>query len=368
MKFNAESARAVNKRTMKPHLIRILDAAIRSPSGDNCQPWSFRFPADDRIVVSTATEAAKSFFDFRLHGALMSLGAVIENIRLQAAMEGFAIEVDYNVDGRDEEHLVAIQLLACSGPAPEQSRVTAMLERTVNRRPYLPVRTKEGTLEKLLQDPVAGTGVSVINRLSGIHRWGRVAYLADRIRYSHRLIHEELFKCLLMDTESVQSKRAGLEIDRLGAWPVVKPLMQLIKPWDRMAMLLRFGMDRLLASQTRLSCYLSGSLVLVSIGEDTRLNWILAGEQMQRLWVRAQQLGLGVHPVTVSLYLDHRYQAEGMNNYYPEHQALLEEVHASLETLLGGDIGAILFRVGRGWPMKDTAVRLHRDHFLAGQA
>jgi hypothetical protein len=353
---------------MKPHLTRILDAAIRSPSGDNCQPWAFQFPSDETIVVSTATERAKSFFDYRLHGALMSLGAVIENIRVQAAAEGFTIDVDYNGSGHEEEHAVVISLLADPNLMPEKAAVAAMLSRTVNRRPYLPLRTSEKVLGELLQGPVEGTGVSAINRWRDINRWSRVAYVADRIRYSHPLIHEELFKRLLMDRESIERERAGLEIDRLGAGPIIKPLMQLIKPWDRMTKLLRFGMDRMLASHTRLMCYLSGSLLLVSIDEDTREHWIRAGEQMQRLWVKAHQMGLCVHPVTVSLYLDHRYEAEGMAQYYPRHLALLEEIHVSLKTLLRGKIGAIVFRVGRGWPMNDTAVRLPREHFIVGES
>ena len=168
---------------------------------------------------------------------------------------------------------------------------------------------------------------------------------------------------VLNHRESIERERAGLEIDRLGAGPIAKPLMQLIKPWDRMAKLLRFGMDRLLASQTRLLCYLSGSLLLVTIDEDTRQNWILAGEQMQRLWVKAHQMGLCVGPVTVSLYLDHRYQEEGMAQYYPKHQVLLEEIHGSLQSLLKGKIGAIVFSPdltllerGRGTSHKATGL------------
>src|ERR687893_1423221 len=76
-------------------LMRLLDAAIRAPSGDNCQPWSFHLDGETRISIHTVPERAKSFFDYENCATSLSVGAVIENMRVQAASEGGKLQVQY---------------------------------------------------------------------------------------------------------------------------------------------------------------------------------------------------------------------------------------------------------------------------------
>lgn len=68
-------------------LKRIIEAAIRSPSGDNCQPWSFNLKSEQQLEITTVPKSAESFFDYNCEGTLLSLGAVVENVRTQAAMK-----------------------------------------------------------------------------------------------------------------------------------------------------------------------------------------------------------------------------------------------------------------------------------------
>jgi hypothetical protein len=102
-------------------------------------------------------------------------------------------------------------------------------------------------------------------------------------------------------------------------------------------------------------------VVVPSDGAD---EWIRAGEQVQRLWVRAQSLGFCVHPMTVALYLDLRYRHEGMENFLPEHQTWLHSMRTLLAQVLPTGIGAMLFRIGYGWKMKTQAIRLPVETFL----
>ena len=72
-------------------------------------------------------------------------------------------------------------------------------------------------LTRSLAGPVGGVEVTVLERRRDIRQWARLIYLADRIRYSHPVIHGELFDQILFSQEVARERRMGLEIDRFGS-------------------------------------------------------------------------------------------------------------------------------------------------------
>lgn len=347
-----------------PVMRRVLEAAIRGPSGDNCQPWRFEVVAPDRVKIYVVEERARSFFDHGGRGTLMSVGALVENMRIQAAADGHAVEVSYQDTAGAEGLKAEVQLREDAQADITRSRVSAMQRRTVNRRPFLPLRPSRQKLAAVVENPVEGVEVTVIERRRDIRQWARLIYLADRIRYSHPVIHGELFDKILFTREMARERQMGLEIDRLGAGPAANAIMRFLQPWERTERLQRYGIDMALASQSRFLGLASGALVLVTVAGDTPLNWMLAGEETERLWVAAEEQGLCVHPMTVSLFLDRRYREEGMAQFLPKHRPILEEMSGELGRLLGDRTGTMLFRLGTGWRMKDTAVRMPLETFV----
>ncbi|HJU03626.1 MAG TPA: hypothetical protein VJ692_00635, partial [Nitrospiraceae bacterium] len=149
-------------------LRRLIEAAIRAPSGDNCQPWSFQIEGPRRIVIRTVPERAKSFFDYKSCATFLSMGAVIENMRIQAASEGGSIRVSSENDGEGCPRAVSVQLVPDTNDRVSPDRVEAMFQRTVNRRPFLPRPVPASTLAQLTADPVAQTRVRMITERSEI--------------------------------------------------------------------------------------------------------------------------------------------------------------------------------------------------------
>jgi len=342
----------------------LVEAAIRAPSGDNCQPWHFRFDGD-QVQIDILPDRAKSFFDFRQRGTFLSVGAVVENLRVQAACMGLGVTVSYP-GGESPPGVTAARVsLHRATPADERchARLAALHGRTVNRRPFLPIRIAPEKQRAWIADPIEGTEVAIIEDRREIARWARLTYVADRIRWTHPTIHGELFAEILFSRAEAEDKRAGLEIDRLGAGPVAARIMRFLEPWDRMTRLCRYGVDGALANQTRALAFCAGALVLVTIDSDEPAQWIRAGEQVQRLWITAHQQGLCVQPLPVALYLDQRFQEEGTANFRPGHGPLLAEMRSGLAGLLGNRVGAMLYRVGYGWRMSHPAVRLPAESF-----
>jgi nitroreductase len=342
---------------------RILEAAIRAPSGDNCQPWRFRFAGEHAVTIASDRERAKSFFDYRNRATALSIGAAVENMRTQAASEGFRAEVTYGRDDWDD-HRSSVTFLPEPHAQASSERVAALFRRTVNRRPFLPIPLARSVCDRLLQEPLDGVTVHVMTDRRHISQWAGVIELADRIRYSHPVIHEELFSKILFTSRMAQKIRMGLEIDRLGLGPLGGIVLRWLRPWDRVQQLSRWGLIRVLAYQSGLLARSTGGLVLVTPAAGAWENWMRAGEQVQRLWIKAQELGLQTHPMPVALYLDQRYQEEGLKDFIPSHRHLLQELRRRLASLVPTGIGAMIFRIGWGWPMRGQSVRLPIERFL----
>jgi hypothetical protein len=351
-------------RTLDALQCRLLNAAIRAPSGDNCQPWAFRFTRPDCLLIYVLPEQAKSFFDFRQGPTFLSAGAVIENVRTQAAAEGLAVKETFLGGLGPTDPLIELVLQPPADHIVSESRLQAMLRRTVNRRPFLPWPVSERTLQVLLNDPIKGTTVRVIRRRVDIAKWAKLVYLADRIRFSHPTIHQELFSKIIFKQERKNGVQSGLESDRLGLGPSAEIVLRWLRPWERMKRLSHWGVDRVLAGQSRWLANMTGCLMLVSIPASTPENWVKAGEQVQRLWIKAQEHKLAVHPMTIALYLDLRFREEGLKGFLPVQQGLLGEMRQMMAGFGFDGVGTMLFRLGYAVPMRGVAVRRRLEEFV----
>lgn len=345
---------------------RLVGAGIRAPSGDNCQPWRFAPTGPLSLRIDVLPARAKSFFDVDLNATYLSAGAVCENVRIQASAEGYRTKVEL-VENADAPTQPSIGVtLTPADLGAETAMVEAMRLRTVNRRPFFFITPSKQKVAQMLADPVPGTATHVFDERADIAQFAKIIFLADRIRYSHPVIHEELFSKILFNRELAEQRRIGLEIDRLGVGPGAEKIMRFLAPWERMKRLSRKGVDKMLAGQSRMLALSAGALVLVTIPGLSRNDWLNAGQQIERLWVKAKALDLCVHPMTVALYLDLRYRQEGMAQFLPGHEALLETLRTLLQSYIPSGQGAMLFRLGYALPMRSTSIRLPLDAFIDG--
>lgn len=353
-------------------LNKTIRAGIRAPSGDNCQPWRFKLTNANQIEITIDPDAAKSFFDFNHTGTLFSLGCVIENMNLQCAHEGYSLITDLSLLEFESPKL-SVEIQPNQRKSVNLDLIDAMNDRTVNRRLYQTRKIDSETKDYILQDQNLAFSESFEqNKIStfwfdarqDISRWAKLIYWADRIRYSHPTIHEEVFGKILLTKKEAEEKRIGLEIDRLGIGPAAKFVVMCLKPWARMKKLSQIGLDKLLSTQSRVTALMSGAIVVVTIPKNTPQNWFEAGRQTQKLWIFCQQRKLCMQPMTVSFFLNLRYKNEGMQNFLPEHELILQHINTELAELLPNCEGVMLFRLGYGPLMKVPAIRRDVADFI----
>ncbi len=83
-------------------ILQILRKGVLAPSADNLQPWKFLiYPEKSQVDFFLDPERIKNFCDAGLRVPCISAGAVIENIRLEAAYLGCDLDVVYFPVPRD---------------------------------------------------------------------------------------------------------------------------------------------------------------------------------------------------------------------------------------------------------------------------
>ena len=76
------------------HLREILEAAIRAPSGENCQPWRFVLKGES-VELWNRPERDQSLYNWGQRASYMAHGAALENLVLAAGARGFGADVAY---------------------------------------------------------------------------------------------------------------------------------------------------------------------------------------------------------------------------------------------------------------------------------
>src|SRR6476660_2461505 len=70
----------------------IVSAAMTAPSGDNCQPWTFHWDGQS-LTIRHQNDRARHVLNRHNHASLLSLGCVLELIRIAASHEKMEADV-----------------------------------------------------------------------------------------------------------------------------------------------------------------------------------------------------------------------------------------------------------------------------------
>ncbi len=350
-------------------LKNIIAAGIRAPSGDNCQPWSFDIINDNEISIDIVSTKAKSFFDVELAATYISLGAVIKNMEIAAHHYLAKFEYQYMPNQASGTLGAKVKITpAFFTEKPANDAFNAMKSRTVNRRPFAPIKLPQSSWDELLTNTTNSTlTVSCYQQKADIKPWIKAIKLADVLRWDNKTLHQELFEKIRYTQKEIDTLKTGLEIDRLGAGPGAKFIMKFLSSWPRMRTINKFKAAKMLASQTAFLARSSSGLIAVWINEDSPAEWAKAGELIERLWIDAHKMNLAVQPLPVAAYLLRRFKKFGATEFNQEHLPLINEIESILNgysAQAGAKECAMLFRIGKALPMKNPAVRQNLSMFF----
>jgi len=143
--------------------------------------------------------------------------------------------------------------------------------------------------------------VHILATAPEVERAARILAASDRIRYLTPHLHREMFSELRWPGDP--DPDTGLDVTSFGLDPADLVLLDILRRPDVVARLADWDAGSALGDDTYERVTSSSALAVVSVRGQRLTDYAQAGSAVQALWVRAQQYGVAVQPVSpVFLY------------------------------------------------------------------
>ncbi len=328
---------------------KIVQAAVRAPSGDNTQPWRLEVSDNgQRIDLYNAPERDPSYFNYRQLASYVAHGALIENLLIAAKSLGRATELTLFPSPADHQHI------ACFSFADAEPDIdplySAIFRRQTDRNRFKATPLSQGQISDLQTavSPVAGTALTLITAKKQIRRLAWLLRLNDRLVFEHKAIHQFLFKQIRWNPEETESTQDGMPIETLGLNPMERLMFPAFKRWNTVRILNKLALSRIVGLKGWVNCRNSSALGIVTVKENSPQGFLNAGRAVQRVWLQATLDGLAFQPVTGLFFLFQRIEDDKLQGFDEKQIRLIERARKELQQLCGygNDIPVMGFRIG----------------------
>jgi sulfur-carrier protein adenylyltransferase/sulfurtransferase len=342
-------------------LEKILELARWAPSGDNTQPWRFEVTGDLTLVVHGFDTREQCVYDFEGHPSQISLGALLETMKIAASSYGLRVESVRRKNSGDDKP--AFDICMMSDPHVMQSPLVASITRRTVQRRAMRVSPLTAAQKHELEESV-GPGFRTIWRESLADRW-RIA----RLLFANAGIRLRMPEAYAVHRDAIQFDSRFSE-DRIPDAAVgLDPLSTLsmrwmMKSWRRLnffntylagTLVPRMELDLIPA----LACAAHFAIVRAQAPSSID-DFVESGAAMQRFWLTATKLGLFLQPEMTPLVFAWYVDAGKRFSRMPT--SWNRAVHLSREWT--GVIGADAFkrtvfigRIGSGSPPHARSLR-----------
>lgn len=273
-------------------LRRIVTAAMRAPSVDNCQPWRFHW--DGALSILLDAERARHSMDLGWHGSDISLGCVLESLQVAAAAEGLGVEETLHLDTPAEPRWATVRFHA--GGTGDDSLLRALERRAVDRRPYRGGSAKHPVFDRVRAEVARfpACDVHVIGRFP--QELMNFCACGDAFFWRTESVYLDTMRWLRMTQREVEETRDGAAWRALGVdLPELKMMQAMRAPLAR-RVLCRLGVPAAAGVWTRRQIASSAALLLFTVRAPRRESLVAVGHAALAAWFRLTEADYAVQP------------------------------------------------------------------------
>ena len=327
--------------------LAVAHAANLAPSGGNAQPWSLRLEEHRLRILLDRSRTSR--MDLRHRGSYVAIGAAIHNARVAAAALGVLGPVSWFPDGEASDLVAELTFGEAADPALAET-YGQVLDRSTNRRPGLPPTTGprlDPDVAEALHRQVAveGARLHLLTSEDEVEDYADLLAESDRLRYLSPRLHAEMMGELRWP--GVDMIETGIDVRTLELDTSDLAKLDVARRADVMADLAAWDGGRALGDTTRERVRSSSAIAVVTVhGTDAR-SYASGGAAVQRLWLTANALGLGVQPVSpVSVFAVDPGDFASLvpPPYVPRLRAVMDRIQA-LARVDAGEVIALVLRL-----------------------
>lgn len=314
---------------------RALSYAVLAPNPHNQQPWLVTLEGDDSFTLSCDLDQMLPHTDPLNRQIVIGLGCFLELMRMAAASDGYRAEVDLFPEGEPEPLLdgrpIARVKLVRDASVVASPLFAEVFDRRSNKEPFDTTRpVAAADLERIVGVAGAGAITGTVHGEKPIETLRDLSWRAHLVEVETPRTYMESIDVMRFGKAEINATPDG--IDMGGAFLEALNIAGVVtreELSDMSSTAYTQGVD-----MYRDIIESSMGYVFVATATNSRRDQIASGRDWLRMNLKANQLGIAIHPLSQAL------------QEYPEMDALLIELHETL-----GQQGArvqMFARVGYG--------------------
>jgi nitroreductase len=333
---------------------QILKYAVMAPSGENCQPWSFKV-SEKTINLFNLPQRDQSLYNVGQCGSYVSHGALIENVKISALELGYSVTVKIFPNSNDKNHVATIVLE--KGSHENSPLYGAIDKRITNRKPFIKKVLPEEEVRKL-KESVSVDKVKILftQKNSDKQILAKAASMNESVMMSNRFLHDFFFSHVTWTKEEDNQKKIGFFIDTLELPLPAQKIFKMVKNWNIANFLNKLGLHKMVGKQNAKTYASSSGFGVLTTRDISPEGFINAGVALEQVWLTATTLGINFQPVSGLLFLMNAFRF-GETDKFTNHQKInLEEGYEKIrQTFLVNKDEHIVFMFRFGHGDKPTA-------------
>lgn len=335
---------------MQEIIKKIIEAAVRAPSGENCQPWRIKL-SEGKIELFNDPLKDTSLYNYDQKGSMVAIGAFIENLIIASKELGLNPTITMFPDSTN---LDWVSTISFSQTTPVSDPLfDSIFSRTTNRKQYKKVSItaeyKKSLIDSATEVNNAGA-VVILEDADKIKELSVPISLNERLIFENQFLHNFFYNHIRWTKEEDNKYKDGFYIETLELKAPQKFALKLLRSWKWAKIAKKFGMSKQIASDNAKNYASASALGIIVIPSNNRQDYVFAGRIMQRVWLKTTLIGLSLQPMTGVLFFKQRIQKGDCEEFTDEQKEMINNAYTDIKNGFGVGDGniAMLFRVGDG--------------------
>ena len=262
---------------------KMLEYAIKAPSGHNTQPWKFKL-MDNSIEIHPNLDCTLAVVDANRRELYISLGCATENLCIAAHELGYNTETD--ISPENNEYIIRIKLeKAMEAPEPLFRQIE---KRQTNRSVYKSRMITNDTIQ-MLRNNCSQSGAHCYfykNRESLYQTLADFTFQGNKVQMSDKNFKNELKKWIRYNKKQVKETKDGLTYAVMGSPSMPK--------WIGKPIVSSFLNPKAQNKSDKIKINSSSHFVLFTTNESKPENWIMLGRSLEQFLLKCTELGIAI--------------------------------------------------------------------------
>jgi molybdopterin/thiamine biosynthesis adenylyltransferase len=322
-------------------LEKLLSLANMAPSGGNIQPWVWVFDRKGILHLFHDQERSHSMLDFKGTGSLIAFGAALENLRLAAAGEGIEIEVINHISEFGDELISSVRFVAkLKNPiqVPYFELVDGIMVRCTNRKNTSRQLLESSKLQELSDFATSeGFAIKFTEDNSDLEGLAEIVGGMDRMRFFHEEGLKDFIKEVRWTEKDALESLDGIDIATLELSGTEKAAMGLLKDPRTVKFFRKFLMGFGLTKISKDTITKSSVIMLLQGDKFSPKTYLEGGKVLQRIWIKANMLGISFQPVTALLFIFQKVLQEANHGFSIEEAAEIQKLKSKFDRIFNNE-------------------------------